>query len=363
MVNLIPQALRVKVADKLEGIVRDSEFVKKHITGGNPLFPLYNGGTSAAGLTSANLAALIKNELTAATSILGGAIIEALRDDFPVESYKQEYQKNVSNGRPIIIIPGYGENRGTMFPFMDHLRYRDLPRAYALNIDPFRNSEKTVNGRVLRRTKEILEQTGHDKADLVGYSWGGCIVRDFAQQYPELVDHCVMLDATLYGAVAAYFGLLGYVGKAIPEIKIGGKRYKWSGESCKQMLPGSAYLEGLRTPKENDPVMYVNVFNETTAAFYGSGPILDAVNIGIVSELGEGNQGHMSITIKGDVISRVADTLETTTNGGWQAEFFRSWEKWGGHFKKYHPEMTDAVLKNYLTPPAGQEEQHRVMMS
>lgn len=76
---------------------------------------------------------------------------------------------------PVILVPGYGLNRGTFIFLAIYLRRRGWPWVWGLNNRPHSASVETYVDRLAQRVQQVLAATGATRVDLVGHSMGGAI--------------------------------------------------------------------------------------------------------------------------------------------------------------------------------------------
>ncbi len=113
--------------------------------------------------------------------------------------YKIHYT-HAGTGKPLILIHGGGmwlySFRHTISPLSEHCL------VYALDM-PGYGFTSTIDqkgpmdlGFMTLAIKEFMDGLGISKTSLLGHSWGGGWVLDFAQSYPERVDKIILIDSS-----------------------------------------------------------------------------------------------------------------------------------------------------------------------
>ncbi len=74
----------------------------------------------------------------------------------------------------------------------DHLADHDEPLVFTPAVDPF-NSSAYRGTQLASKVKKILEETGHEKVNLIGHSQGGLDIRVVAHDHPEMVASVITL--------------------------------------------------------------------------------------------------------------------------------------------------------------------------
>ncbi len=94
---------------------------------------------------------------------------------------------------PVILVPGYAFNSGTLAMMAWYLRRRGWRWVWAVNNRPWSSPADTFVGRLAERVEEIRAASGSDQVDLVGHSMGGAIAaayvvdRDAASKVRRIV--------------------------------------------------------------------------------------------------------------------------------------------------------------------------------
>jgi triacylglycerol esterase/lipase EstA (alpha/beta hydrolase family) len=131
---------------------------------------------------------------------------------------------------PVIIVPGYGDDRRMLDPLAAVLRKAgrttitlDLPGNATGDL---RDQAKALGQQVSAQLRD-----GAASVDLVGYSAGGIVVALYTQDDPSHVRRVVTLGAPLHGTRVAGLAA-GLLPSACPT-------------ACQQMVPGSALISSL----------------------------------------------------------------------------------------------------------------------
>ena len=257
-----------------------------------------------------------------------GIAHEQLRADFPIEWRNKPLGVENYSANPIVLLHGYGENRGIFLDYEDRLRVNGFGLIYRINYDFFDRMDETSEGKVLERVREIKTQSrcGSGKVDIVGFSEGGIVARYFAKHHTDLVDHCVMIGAPnggTYLALAGYIAMIGDISRTVTakkkESHVGVSRTKYhvSAESVRQMMKGSRFLKRLNRPREGDPVKYVNIYSRADEILLSTTDIEGAINVDI-RELGIPGIGHLGLIHDPLVIDWSVQFLRKALNGEWK---------------------------------------------
>jgi triacylglycerol lipase len=142
---------------------------------------------------------------------------------------------------PVLLVPGYGGNTGSLAPLADRLRAAgrevtvvSLPGDGTGDLAA---QASTVDGYV----RTALAGSPAGSVDIVGYSAGGVVARLWVQRFDGVhkARRVVTLGAPHHGTSLAAAGTV-VAPDACPT-------------ACQQLAPGSALLSGLRTPVPAPP--------------------------------------------------------------------------------------------------------------
>lgn len=107
------------------------------------------------------------------------------------------------NGRPVLVVPGFGFGDAATFPMQLALHaagYKMIQSEILFNV---RCSDRTVNDLASVVRRAVTADDGR-KLLVVGHSRGGMIARGLAMLYPELVDRAICMGAPLNHEFAFY---------------------------------------------------------------------------------------------------------------------------------------------------------------
>lgn len=98
------------------------------------------------------------------------------------------------DGRPVLVLPGFGANDATTLPlrkFLDIKGYDSRGWENGINTGP---SERTL-ACLKERLDDIFNRAGGRKVALVGHSLGGIYARELARAFPDKTDRVITLGA------------------------------------------------------------------------------------------------------------------------------------------------------------------------
>lgn len=135
-------------------------------------------------------------------------------------------EREVRPGRPVLLVPGYAMNRGTLKVLAWRLEQTGRP-ALAISLPWWKTVEELAKD-VAEAASELQRATGSDKIDVVAHSRGGLIARWWIQKMGGAagVERYVSLGTGHRGTKMAAFGL---------------------GPSILQQFPGSTLLAALES--------------------------------------------------------------------------------------------------------------------
>jgi triacylglycerol esterase/lipase EstA (alpha/beta hydrolase family) len=146
-------------------------------------------------------------------------------------------------GHPVLLVPGFsGQDLVYWNLFRRRLEADGLPaftmRFPGLGLQDIEES----SDRLARRVDEVLDATGADELSLIGHSLGGLVIRDYVQEGggSEHVNACATLGTPHQGTLTSLVAIVR--------------------PACRQMLPGSGYLENLNQQALDVP--FVNVYSK-----------------------------------------------------------------------------------------------------
>ena len=107
------------------------------------------------------------------------------------------------NGRPVLVVPGFGFGDPATFPMQMALHAAGYQVIHSEILFNVRCSNQTVNDLASVARRAVAADEGR-KLLVVGHSRGGMIARGLAMLYPELVDRAICLGAPLNHEFAFY---------------------------------------------------------------------------------------------------------------------------------------------------------------
>lgn len=136
------------------------------------------------------------------------------------------FQRNTPSsgaGHPVLLYHGYFVNNFYMKETVDYLK-QDGFSPLAVNY-PFYRDLWTI-AQEQGEKLNVLCQKKREKVSLIGHSQGGLLAVSLAQNYPDLIETVIALGTPFQGTYSAYA--------------------QYPITSCRQMCPGSAYLQELK---------------------------------------------------------------------------------------------------------------------
>lgn len=125
---------------------------------------------------------------------------------------------------PVLLVHGYGCNRGTWIRIIRALRRAGWPVA-TINLEPWSASIDVFAQQLSRRIDQVLLDYGAERVILVGHSMGGLVARRYVARYGDSAVRAVVTLGTPHqGTEIARLGL---------------------GACAREMVPGSAFLRAL----------------------------------------------------------------------------------------------------------------------
>lgn len=100
-------------------------------------------------------------------------------------------------GRPLVILHGWGANIDTIRPIINILNNRY--KVYALDLPGFGSSSEPKEAidsfQYAEIVREFLKEMNIKKASFIGHSFGGKLSIILSSKYPDLVDKVVLIDS------------------------------------------------------------------------------------------------------------------------------------------------------------------------
>ena len=131
--------------------------------------------------------------------------------------------------RPLLLVPGYGDNRSALLFMASSLRARGWPWVHVLNHRPISAPIPALAQNLAFEIHRLCRVSGHEEVDLVCHSMGAIVATWFLNhgESPSHVGQMVTLAAPFQGTRTAIFGLR---------------------REARDISPGSSVLEDLGLP-------------------------------------------------------------------------------------------------------------------
>jgi triacylglycerol lipase len=151
---------------------------------------------------------------------------------------------------PVVLVPGYGGNAGSLTPLADRLRASGRDVTVVALPDSAQGDLSLQADAVGMAVDAVLTRTGAASVDVVGYSAGGVVARLWVAEDggASRTRRLVMLGSPLHGTDIALLGTL--VSGTCPL-------------ACQQLAPGSPVLERLDRQGVPAGVVAVSVWSTT----------------------------------------------------------------------------------------------------
>jgi triacylglycerol lipase len=205
---------------------------------------------------------------------------------------------------PVLLVPGYGGSTASLQVLTDALsaagRDARIVKPQGSGTEDLRDQAADLG----RAVDDVLDETGADSVDLVGYSAGGVVVRIYVADLGggSTVRRAVTLASPHHGTdLAALAGTLG--DQACPE-------------ACQQLDPDSDLLRRLNADDETPPgPAWVALWTEDdkTVVPPSSGSLDGALDFSVQSVCPEVTVGHPDVPRNPVVIAMVESVLGAST--------------------------------------------------
>lgn len=100
-------------------------------------------------------------------------------------------------GRPVLILPGYGAGDGSTTLLKSYLRLLGY-RARGWGLGRNRGVSSELLPRILKRASSLARRTNH-KVSLIGWSFGGYLARELARERADLISQIITLGTPVVG--------------------------------------------------------------------------------------------------------------------------------------------------------------------
>lgn len=180
-----------------------------------------------------------------------------------------------SKPAPVLLFNGIGGNFELLMPFVDALGDRevisfDVPGVGGSSPPPYPYRMSTL----VRMAVRVLRRCGHERADVIGVSWGGALAQQFAHSAPSRCRRLV-LCATMAGSPLAwpaspsvFFKFLSparYLKPGYMERQAGrlyGGRFRWDKDLVRD------YASRIRKPSRLGYLLQLNALAGWTSAWW-----------------------------------------------------------------------------------------------
>jgi pimeloyl-ACP methyl ester carboxylesterase len=122
--------------------------------------------------------------------------------------------QGASKGLPLLFLNGLGANSELIAPFVARLAGREV---ITFDMPGIGGSPAPATPYlacfVTRMAVHALREYGHEKADVLGYSWGGAMAQQLAIQHPAMVNRMILAATgatipAIPGDVSAFMGMI-----------------------------------------------------------------------------------------------------------------------------------------------------------
>ncbi|GAA5180758.1 alpha/beta fold hydrolase [Niveibacterium umoris] len=185
---------------------------------------------------------------------------------------------------PVLLVHGYGCNRGTWFRLARAIHRAGWPVA-TINLEPAGASINDFATQLSRRIDQVLLETGADRVVLIGHSMGGLVSRQYVARYgDDAVRAVITLGTPHHGTRIASLG---------------------RGQCAREMEPDSTFLKDLPT---SIPVPLVSIYSAHDNFIMPQGPchVSGARNVALAGV------GHLHMVLSKRVIDHVLKELAGT---------------------------------------------------
>lgn len=100
-------------------------------------------------------------------------------------------------GRPVLILPGYGAGDGSTAILKSYLRLLGY-RARGWGLGRNRGTASELLPRILKRASSLARR-GNQKVHLIGWSFGGYLARELARERADLIGQVITLGTPVIG--------------------------------------------------------------------------------------------------------------------------------------------------------------------
>ena len=102
------------------------------------------------------------------------------------------------DGRPVMLLPGYGTDGSAMRPLGRYLQYLGYD-VHDWGLGRNRGHVNKYTQQIGERTRELSDELGGTPLTLIGWSLGGVIARETARLFPSVVREVITLGTPIIG--------------------------------------------------------------------------------------------------------------------------------------------------------------------
>ena len=253
-----------------------------------------------------------RTELKYAALNLDNVIHEGLRRGIYPQMWDERrnlgfrtYHKN-----PVVLIPGWGQNRGVYLDTVGRLKEHGFELAYRVNTNQFTSVEDNIMYLDKKISKIIKQSRCRSKrVDLIGHSFGGLIARAYSYKHPDKVGYCIMLGTPNNGT---WLALPGYIGTTL--VKYSLLRFlglSLDNTSSYQMIPGSVFLTKLNKKEPPKSVKFYNIYTKSDEfVLRNRSEILPFAENIPVERFGVRNRGHLALIHDPKIVDGICGILK-----------------------------------------------------
>jgi len=110
--------------------------------------------------------------------------------------------------RPVLLVHGYFHNNSVFYVLKRRLAREGWKHVYTINLRTYAQGIDECSKEIAKKVKMILKDTGCDRVDIIGHSFGGLCARYYIQALDgkDKVGQCITLGTPHQGTNLAIFG-------------------------------------------------------------------------------------------------------------------------------------------------------------
>jgi len=196
------------------------------------------------------------------TNLLDHALRATERLTFREKYLPNRLERYEGQKRLAVLFHGYFQGRAA-FETMERVLSSPIFGIYPVSAgyQPYSQDIRKSAEQERSRIEYILSRTDVEEIIYIGHSQGGLVIRDLVQRqgFTDRLKHCVFLATPHMGTWAA---VGGHVHRAATKaLGMFSKRLRVEGESGRQMIPGSRFLETLNSMPLPSGASFTNIYN------------------------------------------------------------------------------------------------------